>query len=197
MKPVEELHYISSELAVWQDYDPSVKVDCTSTALAISEGWLLIDPIPLADSCLAELAAIHPFAGILLTSGNHQRASLDLKARLDLCIYAPLAPDLVFDVEIGPGFVPWKGVEIYRVNGAGPGEITLRYREIIVFGDAVIHLGELQVLPDKYCENPKVLRSRLKQLSELQCNVACFAHGWPVYGRDFAKIRAIFGEKSE
>jgi len=193
MKPVEELHHISSELAVWQEYDPSVKVDCTSTALATPEGWLLIDPIPLADSCLAELMAMRPFAGIVLTSGNHQRASLDLRAKLGLRIYAPLAPDLVFDEELTPGAGPWRGVEIYPVRGAGPREIAVRLGTLMVFGDAVIHLGELTVLPDKYCEDPKALRACLKQLTELDLNVACVAHGWPIRERAFARIRAILG----
>lgn len=195
MKPVEELHHISPSLAVWQAYDPSVKVDCTSTALAVPEGWLLIDPIPLADACVAELAATRPLAGILLTSGNHQRASLELRAKHDLRIFAPAAPDLVADEWIKPGTPFVSGLEIFSMEGAGPGEIALRAGSLMVFGDAVIHLGELALLPDKYCEDPKLLRRCLKQLTELDWDVACVAHGWPIVERASQRIRELLFQK--
>jgi hypothetical protein len=191
MRPVEELHHISASLAVWQAYDPSVKVDCTSTALATPQGWLLIDPIPLADACVAELAASRPMAGILLTSGNHQRASLELKARHGLSIYAPDAPDLVADVWISAGQDLGMGFELVSIAGAGPRELTVRFGEVTVFGDAVINLGELALLPDKYCENPKSMRACLKQLIEIPWSVACVAHGWPITGGASAKIQAL------
>lgn len=180
MSGARELHWVSSELAVWQAYVPELKVDCTSTAIATPAGWLLVDPIPLAKECLGELQALRPLAAIVLTSGNHQRDSLALRSSHGLQIYAPSAPDLVADKWIKPGERIFDKVEVLSLFGAGPAEVALLSGETMIFGDGVINLGELALLPDKYCEGPKQLRESLRQIVQREFGTACFSHGLPI-----------------
>lgn len=180
MRPVDELQFARPTLAVWQAYSPEVKVDCTSTALATPAGWLLVDPIPLADSYIKELTATRLLAGIAITSSNHQRASLDLREKYSLPIYAPHAPDLIADIWLKPGHSFCDGVRVISLLGAASGEIALHYDDVLVLGDAVIHLGELAILPDKYCEDPRQLRVSLGGLAGYEFQTACFAHGLPI-----------------
>ena len=191
MKPVEELQFVTPGLAVWQAYSSEVKVDCTSTALATPAGWLLIDPIPLADTCIEELTSIRPLAGIVLTSTNHQRASLDLRERYSLPIYAPHAPDLVADIWLRIGDRFCDDVQVISLLGAASGEIALLSDEVLVMGDAVINLGELAILPDKYCEDPRQLRVSLAGLAGYRFKIACFAHGLPVVQDAAIRIEAL------
>jgi len=190
MRPVEELQFVTPALAVWQAYSPEVKVDCTSTALATPAGWLLVDPIPLADSCIAELTTTRALAGIALTSTNHQRASLALREKHGLPIYAPHAPDLIADIWLKPGDGFCEGVQAVSILGAASGEIALLCGDVLVLGDAVINLGEqLAILPDKYCEDPRQLRESLGGLAEYEFRIACFAHGLPIV----ANAQALIG----
>jgi hypothetical protein len=188
MKPVEELQFATPALAVWQAYSPEVKVDCTSTALATPAGWLLVDPIPLADSCVEELTASWPLAGIALTSTNHQRASLDLRERFSLPIYAPHAPDLIADIWLKPGDTFCEDVRVLSMLGAASGEIALLSEPVLILGDAVINLGELAILPDKYCEDPRQLRISIQALADHHFGMACFAHGLPIVTNAPAQI---------
>ncbi len=180
MRPVDELQFASPAVAVWQAYNPEVKVDCTSTALATPSGWLLIDPIPLAESCVKELIESRPLAGIVLTSTNHQRASLDLRAEYNVPIYAPHALDLVADIRLKPDDSFCESVRVINMMGAASGEIALLSETTLILGDAVINLGELALLPDKYCEDPKQLRVSLRALAEHDFELACFSHGLPI-----------------
>jgi glyoxylase-like metal-dependent hydrolase (beta-lactamase superfamily II) len=195
MNPAGELYHLSSSLVVWQAYNPAVKVDCASTALGLPEGWVLIDPIPLTEDCLEELIAIRPLAGIVLTSGNHQRASLDFRARYCLKIFAPDTEDLIADVIMSPGDRLFNAIEILSVDGAGPGEMALLAEKTLVVGDSLINLGELALLPDKYCEKAKQMRLSLERLADHDFDTICFAHGLPLLqGRD--RLKALLAEQS-
>lgn len=191
MRPVNELQFATPTLAVWQAYSPEVKVDCTSTALATPAGWLLVDPIPLADSCIAELTSTQPLAGIALTSTTHQRASLDLREKHGLPIYAPHAPDLIADIWLKPGDTFCDEVRAIPMLGAASGEIALLCGDVLVLGDAIINLGELAILPDKYCEDPRQLRESLGDLADYEFKIACFAHGLPIVANAQDQIKRL------
>ncbi len=179
MKPIDEVQWVRPGLAVWGGYDATTKVDCCSTAIQTPAGLLVIDPIPLSSMAAEELGK--PSA-IYLTSGNHQRDSLAWKARFGIPIFAP--EDSKSEVEadhwVVPGEVSDLGVRIIDLPGGATGESALLVDDVLIFGDAVIHLDGLAILPAKYCNNPRQLAESLPKLLDFSCSTICFAHGWPI-----------------
>lgn len=194
MRAAEEIHYADEKLRVWQQYDPSVKVDCTSTAVLGKDGWIIIDPIPLREEVLKDLLNGHPCAVILLTSGNHQRASLDLKDHLGAKIMAPRSarPEVIADEWFDENAII-AGLSSLSLHGGGAGETAFFFNNTVIVGDALIHLDELMILPDKYCEDPEELRHSLARLVTHPFDNLCFSHGLPVMGKARERVAALLG----
>lgn len=179
MRPIDEVQWVRPGLAVWGGYDATTKVDCCSTAIKTAAGLLVIDPIPLSAPAAEELG--NPSA-IYLTSGNHQRDSMAWKTRFGIPIFAP--EDSKFEVEadhwVVSGEVTELGARIMALPGGATGESALLVDDVLIFGDAVIHLDGLAILPAKYCSNPSQLAESLPALLECSFSTICFAHGWPI-----------------
>ena len=73
-------------------------------------------------------------------------------------------------------------VEVLPVPGASPGEIALKFGQIVCVGDAVIHLPDhgFALLPDNYCTDAKLLRQSLRNLLRWEFTILTFAHGLPL-----------------
>jgi hypothetical protein len=166
-------------LAVWGGYDATTKVDCCATAIQTPAGLLVVDPIPLSAPAAEELGK--PSA-IYLTSGNHQRDSLAWKTRFGIPIFAPedSRSEIQADHWVHPGEVSTLGATVIDLPGGATGESALLVGDVLIFGDAIIHLDGLAVLPTKYCNNPRQLAESLPKILEVSFSILCFAHGWPV-----------------
>lgn len=140
---------------------------------------LVVDPLPLAPAGTEELGTP---SGIYLTSGNHQRDSFAWKARFNIPIYAPVysRPEVEADQWVLPGEVPALGGRVIDLPGGATGESALLVDDVLIVGDAIIHLEGLAILPAKYCNNPRELSGALPRLVELSFSTICFAHGWPI-----------------
>src|SRR5271170_2446907 len=77
----EDFQALSETLYHWSVYEPTVKCEIGCTALKISSGWVVIDPVPLAESAWKELLALGPLCAILLTNGNHVRDAAELRKK--------------------------------------------------------------------------------------------------------------------
>jgi glyoxylase-like metal-dependent hydrolase (beta-lactamase superfamily II) len=196
----DEFHRVNDSTFTWSCYEPSIKCEWGATALKMNSGLVVIDPVPLADEAWAELLAIAPLRAILLTSGNHARETEHLRQRHSVPVgsapgarkeLAPLKPDLIFlETELLYGITP------VPLAGGAPGETAfLAPNGVVVLGDAVVAMdpeqGGLQILPDKYCEDPKQLRASLQKLAALDFHTLTFAHGLPVVGQAKAKLQAL------
>ena len=121
MKPIQEYSTIlsSPQLFFWSGYDSKVKYECSCSALVALAGLVFIDPLPLAPDALNALlseVSLSPVA-IILTSGNHQRWSIEL-SRLARIFHPSLlrkpgspmdaALDLNFDQESMDSYSPDK-----------------------------------------------------------------------------------------
>ncbi len=193
MKPVLEFQRVTENLCIWQAYDPAVKVDCTSTAVRTPEGFVLVDPIDIAPQALVEMLGGEKIAGIVLTSGNHQRASLEIKQRYGVPIFAP-APawgEVEADRWMEDGEPVFSLFKTVRLEGAGPGEMALHAAGLLVVGDALVNLDGLEILPAKYCVDARGLKKALRALLTLDFEVLCFAHGLPIIQQAHNRLSAL------
>jgi len=195
----DELQAVSDTLFHWSVYDPSCKCEVDSIAVKVASGLVVVDPVPLDDEAWAELTVASPLRAILITSGNHARNAESLRQKHSVPIVtsigahkalAPLVPDVtLLDNEL------IYGASAISVPGGGPGETAFLFAEgVLVLGDAVINLDSekgLQLLADKYCEDPRELRRSLGKLADLQFHTLAFAHGTPVTQRAKEKLRAL------
>jgi len=185
MKPVPEYSTIRPGLFHWQGYEPSVKCDCSSTAIVTSAGLIFLDPIPLAEGALKDLVAesFSAPAAVVLTSGNHQRESLALAKRFGIPVYAPVdaGDDITADQRFLSGD-PVAGLESIALPGFGPGETAFLQEGVLILGDAMINLEPegLRPLPEKYREDKKQSLRSLAALKGLKPQILLFAHGNPI-----------------
>ena len=186
----------------WEAYDSASKVDLSASALGVDGKIFFVDPIPLAESALAELLADGAPAGIAVTNGNHARAAEDFRHRWGVPLTVPedarmetgLQPDHTIPSGGGPVF---GGIfEAVPLPGGASGEVAL-YRPddggLLIVGDAIINLPSfpLALLPDKYCADPKLLRRSVTALLDRAFSKLLFAHGEPLLSDARARLAAM------
>jgi glyoxylase-like metal-dependent hydrolase (beta-lactamase superfamily II) len=178
---------VTAGICSWQAYEPEVKCDLSSCALATCDGLILVDPIGLAEDAFARMSSGVPPCAIVLTNGNHARAAASYRERFGTKVFASadaagleLTPDATLaDGDFGPG-----GLRVVAMPGAGPGEIALLGNGVAVIGDALINLAPegFRRLPAKYCTDPGRLEDSLRKLLSYEFDVMTFAHGAPLVG---------------
>lgn len=189
MSRADEFHQLRPDLFVWQAYEKAVKTDLTCCACRTAEGLVFIDPIPLQKDAEMELLAIAPPRAIVLTSGNHDRAADDYRKRFSVPIYAhsDAAPEFTFPIDhtIADGETILDEFTVHAIAGAAAGEIALQRKDVLHFGDALIHLPPygFALLPDKYCADPREMRAALGKLLRIPFELMTFAHGLPIVDR--------------
>jgi glyoxylase-like metal-dependent hydrolase (beta-lactamase superfamily II) len=195
----DELQAVSDSLYHWSVYDPAIKCELGSIAVKVASGLVVVDPIPLAGEAWAELLAGSPLRAILLTNGNHVREAETLRRRHQVPIVtsvtahkalAPLVPDVTLlenELVYGASAIP--------IPGATAGETAFHFDNgVLALGDAVINLDSekgLELLPDKYCDDPRENRRSLGKLLALDFHTLTFAHGLPVTQRAKEKLRTL------
>lgn len=189
---------IREDLAIWQLYVDRVKVDCTSTLLRTSDGWVVFDPFDIAEEDLSPILGGESVSRIILTSENHQRDSVALAKRWQCPILAPVEakPELVADQWYAGGDILPGGLRVIPLSGGALGESALLAGGVLVVGDALIHLKEFDILPDKYCLDPARLRHSLAALLDEDFSTLCFAHGLPLEEQPRERLRALLTSAS-
>ncbi len=193
----ENLEEISPGIFRWAAFSPFHRVELTSHAVLADGGLLVFDPIPLASEPRSRLRLLADRCAIVLTNGNHLRASQEWRAQLGARVWSPtpeLFPadsDIVHWSLIHPP--PFPGWVTHPLPGGAPGETAFLHAglSLAVFGDAVVNLPgrELEPLPDKYCTDPRQLRLSLKGLPPFER--ALFAHGQPLRAGASDRIAAL------
>ena len=195
----DDFFALSDTLFYWNVYEPSLKCDLSCTALKIGPGLVVIDPVPLADAAWKDLLAIAPLRAILLTNGNHVRASDALRRRHHVPVVT--APVTRRDItEIKPDIVLLEKERLYGITpiaipGATPGETAFYANTgVMIVGDAVINTSAekgLELLPDKYCIDAGQSRESLHKLLNYDFQTLTLAHGAPVTAHAKEKLRAL------
>ena len=200
----DEFHALSDTLYHWSVYDPAVKCEIGCTALKLGSGWVVIDPVPLAEAAWKELLALASLRAILLTNGNHVRDAVSLRQKHQVPVVT--APDTRRDIaEVRPDvtLLPNEllyGITSIAIPGATPGE-TAFYSQtgVMILGDAVINTSAqvgLEFLPDKYCANAEQNRASLQKLLSFDFHTLTLAHGAPITTRAKEKFSALLNHAS-
>jgi glyoxylase-like metal-dependent hydrolase (beta-lactamase superfamily II) len=195
----DEFQTLSETLFYWTVYEPSVKCDIGCAALKLGPGLVVIDPVPLADAAWKELIAIAPLCAILLTNGNHVRATCALRQRHHVPVVT--APVTRRDItELKPDVVLLENELLYGISaipipGATPGETAFYANTgVMIVGDAIINTSAekgLELLPDKYCTDAGQNRESLRKLLNYDFHTLMLAHGTPVTTHAKDKLRAL------
>jgi glyoxylase-like metal-dependent hydrolase (beta-lactamase superfamily II) len=205
----DEFQALSDTLYHWSVYDPSVKCEIGCAALKLASGWVVVDPVPLAESAWNELLAMAPLRAILLTNGNHVRDTLALRAqhKVPVVTAADTRRDITElrpDVTLLPGELLY-GIMAIAIPGATPGETAFYSKTgVMILGDAVINTSPeagagpaagLEFLPDKYCADAEQNRISLRKLLDFDFHTVTFAHGAPVTTHAKEKLSALLNHK--
>lgn len=193
-----EVRWIREGLAVWQLYVDRVKVDCTCTLLRTADGWTVFDPFDIEEQFLSQILGGESVSRIILTSENHQRDSVMLAERWGCPILAPVEakPELIADQWYSAGDILPGSLRVLPLSGGALGESALLGGGVLIVGDALIHLKEFDILPDKYCLDPERLRQSLAALLEEDFSTICFAHGLPLGQQPRERLRALLTSAS-
>jgi glyoxylase-like metal-dependent hydrolase (beta-lactamase superfamily II) len=122
----EEFQALSDTLYHWAVYEPACRCEVGCTALRTGGGWVVVDPVPLADMAWKELLALGPVRAILLTNGNHVRSAVALRDQHQVPVVT--APETRRDItELKPDVTLLPGEQLYGITpilipGATPGE---------------------------------------------------------------------------
>ena len=197
MLRAHELDHACPGFSLWQAYDPKCKADLFSTALEIPAGTYLVDPIPLGEAALSSLRSLRKPVGIFITNGNHVRAAADFASSFSVPILAHESlrgsPDIPQATWLQDGQIIADGLTAIAIDGAPLGEIAIHYNAnggSMIFGDALINFEPygFSFLPDKYCENSKLMHRSLRKLLDYVFERMLFAHGTPILSNGQARL---------
>jgi hypothetical protein len=184
-------------LFFWQAYDPGVKTDLCCCAFETREGLVFCDPVPLAETALAELTLGRAPAGIVLTNGNHERDAAALARRFGIEVWAHsgAAGQVAASRWFEEGEVLFGGVEAISLEGFGSGETAFWRDGVMLIGDALIHVPPygFSVLPDKYCSDARRGRESLRKLLRYPIEIMTFAHGLPIVTQARERLAGLIG----
>jgi hypothetical protein len=201
--PASEIEPVASGLFIWRFYDPGVRAELFSTGLETPAGTFLIDPIPLDEEALADLASGPEIAGIVVTSENHERAAGMFAAKFSVPIYCHAATQGMLQlparviVEDGAAFSP--GLTAVAIDGGPGGELSVHFdggAGTFVMGDALINFEPhgFGLLPAKYCSDFKLMRRSLSKLLKYSFDRMLFAHGTPILSGARARLEQLLEE---
>ncbi len=195
-----QLNLIPPLSALWYAYDPASKTELFSSALNPSkQGLLLIDPIELAPAAETDLLQLGPPVAVVITNENHWRAARLWADKFQLPIFADGIPGETNAQHPSALSDHLPGLSVIQIAGAVPGEIAVFSPEAggtIIVGDALIHFEPygLALLPKKYCQNQKEMRTSLRQLLERPFERLFFAHGLPILHGATSRLHALLNE---
>ena len=200
MRAASEFDRITSNIAIWHDYDSVVKTELYSTYVRTSGGAHLIDPIPLESEALDEVIGSNSVAGIIVTNLNHRRAFAQFAERFSVPIFAH--SDSFQDEQpkrlrkIADGQAICDELRVMGIEGAVLGEIALYHASnggALIIGDALINFEPygFTFLPAKYCSNHKQMRRSLRKLLDYKAERMLFAHGTPILSEASERLRGL------
>ena len=177
----------------WSAFSPAHRVELTAHAVGSDDGLRIFDPIvPPSEVALPRSSRDR----VLLTNENHERAAAAWLAEGVPVWCSPEAGTTLPGIQrwgAGADPDPAPGWTRIPLAGGPPGETAflLPKRSLMIFGDAVVNLPGrgLEILPDKYCRDPRLLRESLRGLPDF--DHAMFAHGEPLLAAAGRRVASL------
>ncbi|MBD0330936.1 MAG: MBL fold metallo-hydrolase [Thermoleophilia bacterium] len=186
----------------WSVHDTRIDFTSSSHAVAVDEGAVLVDPMPLAAPALERLG---PVAAICLTSGSHQRASWQLRRALGAPLWAPALSQTLAEEPDGryddgdrlPG-----GLLAVFTPGAGTTQHTLlleRDEGVAFAPDLFVRRGDggLAFVDARYMHDPHEARRSAQKLLGLPFTVLCLGHGAPLVENARGSLRRLLEDDGQ
>jgi hypothetical protein len=194
---VTEFTFISPGGALWHTYNPKVKAELFSTALAAGNGLTLFDPIALPPAQRTDLESLGRVDKIVITNANHVRDAATFAHSYPVPIFAPpeLRRELPHSHQLHDGLALGP-LQVIRIEGGADGEFALFHPDdggTLIMGDALINFDPhgFTLLPRKYCTNQKQMVGSLCKLLDLDFSRIFFAHGNPIMIRAREQLESL------
>ena len=183
-------HLMLGDIYSWSRFSEERQIDFNGHLWVRPGGNVLIDPVPMIDSDLAQLDGLGGADWIVITNRDHEREATFFKDRTGARIVAhsadadalTAAPDrtLLEGEEIVDGLVA-----IHLSHGKSPGEIALCWpeRKVVLAGDLVVGapMGRLTLLMDEKLADPPQAALALRKLMALDFDVLLVGDGHSVF----------------
>lgn len=202
MASKSRLKQIVSDLYTFSAYDEAIQSVQTSYVLVNASRLVLIDPIALTQKDMQELGHLGVLESICLTTESHLRFAPQLREKFNVRVFVHNAADPIVrkeanktftDLDLLPG-----DLTAIHIPGAKPSETAFfldRDGGVMIVGDALTNTKSLELLPDKYCKDPKQNRDSVRKLLVYEFKTLCFGHGEPLRGYPKAAIRNLLAQK--
>jgi hypothetical protein len=157
----------------------------SSHAVETPDGWVLIDPLQLAEEALAR---VEPVTAIVLTAATHQRSAWRYRSRFGAPVWLPEGsreteeePDEHYgDRDRLPGgllALQTPGPELPHYSLLLRGEPSILFSPDLVMCEKS---GELTFVPAQYHDDPAETRRSVERCAALDFEYLCLSHGPPL-----------------
>ncbi len=185
---------------MWSAWQTDRGMNFNSYLFEREEGCVAIDPLPLDDASMSELAQLGGVHTIVLTNRDHERNTAVLCARFGSRVLAHAREAPLFDVRVDATFA--HGEEVFAgafavalERGKTPGEVALHLpaARAAIVGDALIGApaGAVRLLPDEKLNDPQRFLFSLRRLWALQLDALLLCDGQPLFAGADGAIGAL------
>ena len=174
------------DIYAWSTFNETRQIDFNGHLWVRPEGNVLVDPVPMIESDLAQFDALGGAAWIVITNKDHEREAAFFQKRTGAQIAAHAEDIGAIEVEVnrsladGDEIVPGLQV-IHLPYGKSPGEIALYWSEkkLILAGDLVAGepMGKFTLLMDEKLKDPPRAALELRRFLSLQFDAILVGDG--------------------
>ncbi len=193
-------HLHRSDLRAWSIFDESRDIDFNTVAWIRDAGNVLIDPLPMSDHDLAQLAELGGASEIVITNSDHIRAATELAQRFAAKLSGPAAErdsfGLACDAWLSDGDEVVPGLGVLEMHGSKtPGELCLLLEgATVITGDLVRGQtgGALNLLPDAKLTDKRAATESVRRLAAIGgIEAVLVGDGWPMFSHGGAALKAL------
>lgn len=190
------------DLFAWSRFDEARNLDFNTFVWVRPKGNIVFDPLEASPHDVDHLVALGGVAWIVITNGDHLRATRALAARFGAKVAAPTAERAAIDLPVdrwltdGEELVP--GLRTIAMRGSKtPGEVAFHLApDSVITGDLVrgARGGSLNMLQADKLIDPAAARASVAGLAAIPgVNAVLVGDGWCVFEGGSAKLAALVG----
>lgn len=192
-------------VAMWSAWQPDRNLFFNSYFIKTPEGNLVVDPLPLSEADVAEIAASGGVKWIVVTNRDHERAAGEVRERFGAGVAAamPDAADLGVTVDRrvcdGELLATARVIALQGLKTGGEFALFFEKRRAIVVGDALWGdpAGSVRLMPDEKLADPPAAALALRKLRALNPRHLFVGDGTPVFDRAFEAISACLDSRAD